>query len=66
MPIIHVEVARGHSENQILELMAGVHRAAVVSLSVAESAVRILVHEVDPDRWFSGGQTIGDKRRAKG
>ena len=65
MPIIHIEVAQGHTDDQIRELMGGVHRAAVDSLSVVESAVRILVHEVDPDRWFSGGQTMGD-RRAQG
>ena len=42
-----------------------ISRAAVDSLAVPESAIRVLVHEVDPAMWFSGGQTLEDKRRAK-
>ena len=63
MPIISVNVARGHSAEQLRNLMAGISRAAVDSLAVPESAIRVLVHEVDPAMWFSAGQTLEDKRR---
>ena len=65
MPIINIDVARGHTAEQLHNLMSGISRAAVDSLAVPESAIRVLVHEVDPAMWFSGGQTLEDKRRPK-
>jgi|tagenome__1003787_1003787.scaffolds.fasta_scaffold20951315_2 4-oxalocrotonate tautomerase len=65
MPIINVNLAQGHTAEQLQNLMAGISRVAVESLAVPESAIRVLVHEVDPAMWFSGGQTLEDKRRPK-
>ena len=61
MPIIHIEIARGRTAEQLRELMANVHRAATDSLQVPESSVRILVHEVEPALWFSGGRSLADR-----
>jgi 4-oxalocrotonate tautomerase len=66
MPIINVSVGRGHTAEQLHNLMAGISRATVDSLAVPESAIRVLVHEVDPAMWFSGGQTLQDKRHPHG
>ena len=64
MPIIHIEIARGRTADQLQELGSRVSRAAAESLSVSESTVRVLVSEVDPALWFSGGQSLVEKRRS--
>ena len=66
MPIININVARGHTAEQLQSLMAEISRAAVDSLAVPESAIRVLVNEVDPAMWFSGGQTLAAKWRSQG
>ena len=66
MPIININVARGHTAEQLQSLMAEISRAAVDSLAVPESAIRVLVNEVDPALWFSGGQTLAAKWCSQG
>ena len=64
MPIIHIEVAQGSTTEQLHDLMANVSRATADALAVPETRIRVLLQEVDPARWFSGGQTLADKRRS--
>lgn len=65
MPIIDIKLARGRGADELRRLMAGVSRAAADSLAVPESTIRVLVREVDPTLWFSGGQSLQDKSRAE-
>jgi 4-oxalocrotonate tautomerase len=61
MPIIHIEIARGRNAADLSNMACEVSRAAAESLSVQESGIRVIVDEVDPNLWFSGGQSLADK-----
>ena len=63
MPIIHIEIAQGRTADELLKLGTSVSQTAAESLSVPVSTIRVLVLEVDPTLWFSGGQSLADKRR---
>jgi 4-oxalocrotonate tautomerase len=65
MPIIHIEIARGRSAQELGSLAGSVSRAAADALAVPEAGIRILVAEVDPTLWYSGGQSLADKQQAK-
>jgi 4-oxalocrotonate tautomerase len=64
MPIINISVTSGRTADQLHDLGTSVHRAVVQSLAVPESSVRVLIEQVEPELWFSGGQTLADKGRA--
>jgi len=64
MPIVRIEIAQGRTADQLRELGIKVSRAVAESLSVPESTVRVLVHEMDPALWFSGGQSLADRKQS--
>jgi len=62
MPIVRIEIAQGRTADQLRELGIKVSRAVAESLSVSESTIRVLVHEMDPALWFSGGQPLANRK----
>ncbi len=64
MPIVSIEISRGRTPDQLRELGIRVSRAVAESLSVSESTIRVLVHEMDPALWFSGGQSLADRKQS--
>jgi 4-oxalocrotonate tautomerase len=59
MPVIHVNVLRGRSAEVLRTLAAGLTQATVEALGVRPEQVRVLVHEVEPQHWFVGGEALG-------
>lgn len=55
MPIIHVHMLKGRSEEQRQKVAAGITRVMVESTGVAVEAVRVLIHEVEPTHWYTAG-----------
>ncbi|MER7282624.1 4-oxalocrotonate tautomerase family protein [Dactylosporangium sp. NPDC000244] len=66
MPIIDVSLLRGRSDAQLRQLIQALHDAVVDTLAVPPESVRILVREVDPRMWGSGGTTIAERRANPG
>ena len=64
MPIIHIEIAQGRTPTELAALAGSVSRAAADALSVPEAGIRVLVAEVDPTLWFSGGQSLAAKKQS--
>ena len=64
MPIIHIEIAQGRTPAELAVLAGSVSRAAADALSVPEAGIRVLVAEVDPTLWFSGGQSLAAKKQS--
>ncbi len=64
MPIIRIDIAQGRTVDELHELATRVHHAAADALSVSESSIRVLVNEVDPKLWFSGGQSLAEKNNS--
>lgn len=61
MPIIEVSVAAGRSPEQLREFMAELHNAAERALNAPPASIRVLLREVEPEHWLSGGQTLAEK-----
>jgi 4-oxalocrotonate tautomerase len=56
MPIIHVHVIEGRSDEQLSNLMEKLTAAAAESLEVKKEQVRILIQEVPNKHWGVGGK----------
>ncbi len=58
MPIIHVEILAGRSNEVKQELAEQLTEAVVKTLGVLPEKVRVLLHEVEREHWFVGGQPL--------
>lgn len=64
MPLIQISIAQGRSPEQLRALMAQVHEAAVRAIDAPPASVRVLVTEIPPSLWLSGGVTLAEKAAA--
>ncbi|SFN60322.1 tautomerase family protein [Mycetocola miduiensis] len=60
MPFVEINVAEGRSEEQLRDLMGRVHDA-IEEWGAPGQSIRVLVREVPPARWLSGGVTLAEK-----
>ena len=63
MPIVRISVAAGRSRAQLRECMRAVHEAVRDSLGAPDASIRVLVTEVDPELWSSGGKSLSERDR---
>lgn len=56
MPILHANILAGRSQEQKAAFARAVTQAAVEHLGVAPAAVRVLLHEIPPNDWFTAGE----------
>ncbi|MGY4857263.1 tautomerase family protein [Cryobacterium sp. AP23] len=61
MPIIDITLAEGRTEEQLRDLMRRVHDA-VEEWGAPAPSIRVLVREVPPTLWLSGGATLAESR----
>ncbi|WEO75973.1 4-oxalocrotonate tautomerase family protein [Cryobacterium sp. SO2] len=64
MPIIDISLAEGRTDEQLRDLMQRVHNA-VEEWGAPASSIRVLVREVPPTQWLSGGTTLAELRGVK-
>jgi 4-oxalocrotonate tautomerase len=55
MPIVHVNLIAGRSQEEIARIAAGVTAVLVAEAKVRPEQVRVLVHEIEPAHWFVAG-----------
>ncbi len=56
MPILQVSILEGRSSDQLADLAARLTSAAVESLGVEASQVRVLIQELPATHWAVGGK----------
>lgn len=56
MPIIHVQVIEGRTDEQLSKLMERLTLAAAESLDVQKEQVRVLIQEIPNKHWGVGGK----------
>ncbi len=56
MPIVHANILAGRSQQQKAAFARAVTDAAVEHLGIPEAAVRVLIHEIAANDWFTAGQ----------
>jgi 4-oxalocrotonate tautomerase len=66
MPIVEATVAAGRSPEQLRALMSELHSAVERSLGAPAQSIRVIVREVPPEHWSSGGVTLAEKAVAAG
>lgn len=63
MPIIHVHILEGRSEEKKNLMARRVSEAVSETLGAPLPTIRVLVHETSPDEWFVGGQSKAERDR---
>ena len=66
MPIATIQIVEGRDAQRKRRLMAAVAQAIASSLDAPLNTVRVIVHEVPPDLWTVGHQTIAERRAGQG
>lgn len=56
MPILHAHILAGRTQAQQKAFARAVTDAAVTHLGVPATAVRVLIHEIPPEQWFTAGE----------
>lgn len=56
MPIVHANILAGRSQEQKAAFARAVTDAAVAHLGIPVAAVRVLIHEIEPNDWFTAGE----------
>ena len=61
MPMIHVELLKGRSNEQKREFAEMVTREAARILKCSLDAVDVVFADVEPENWATGGKLAADK-----
>ncbi|MEV4313177.1 tautomerase family protein [Actinocrispum sp. NPDC049592] len=61
MPIVSIQVARGRDPETLRACLQAVHEAVRDSLGVPDASVRVLLTEISPALWSSGGETLEER-----
>ncbi|KSU63318.1 4-oxalocrotonate tautomerase [[Bacillus] enclensis] len=57
MPIIHIEILEGRSDEKVRELINGITKITVQTLNVKPDQVRVIIHPIPRRYWGVGGIT---------
>lgn len=61
MPIIHVHIVEGRSEEKKKRMARRVSEAVAETLDAPLETIRVLVHEISSDDWHVGGISKSDR-----
>ena len=62
MPIVHVHMFEGRSQDQKRKLVAGMTDAMVEALGVSPADCRIILHDMSKSDYSIGGVMVADKK----
>lgn len=62
MPLIRVTLLEGRSPQEVAALGRALTAAARETLGTPAEAVRVIMEEAPPDRWFVGGRSMAERR----
>ena len=66
MPLVHIDLLEGRSEEKIEEMIVAVSEAVASSLEAPISSVRVYVNEMKPHQYGVGGKpwpVVAEERR---
>jgi 4-oxalocrotonate tautomerase len=66
MPMVHIELMEGRTEEQLRAMVARVTEAMVATVDAPTERVSIIISEVTAEHWAVGGLTVADQRAAAG
>ncbi|MEM1680297.1 MAG: tautomerase family protein [Sulfolobales archaeon] len=62
MPIVHVYVWKGFSNNAKKKVIAGITKV-FTELNIPQHAVEVIIHEIPKEDWGVGGEQASEKFR---
>ena len=65
MPIAMIHIVEGRDMERKRRLISAVSEAIATSLDAPPASIRVVLHEVPPDLWGVGHQTIAERRAAE-
>lgn len=65
MPIVQIELLQGRSREKKRALIREVSHTVAGVLEVPLDAVRVVLHEIDPEHWGIGGETAAAQGRGR-
>ncbi|MEL6517626.1 MAG: 4-oxalocrotonate tautomerase family protein [Pseudomonadota bacterium] len=66
MPIVRITLAEGRSKAQKQALAREVTDSVVRHCEIGAEHVYVLFDDIPPDEWLVGGDTITERKRARG
>jgi 4-oxalocrotonate tautomerase len=61
MPFVEITVASGRTPEQLRAVLREVHDAVHRALDAPEPSIRVVLREVPPEHWSSGGETLAER-----
>jgi 4-oxalocrotonate tautomerase len=61
MPLVEITLTTGREPELLRGLMGEVHEAVMRAIGVPATSVRVVLREVPPEHWLSGGITIAER-----
>lgn len=61
MPLVHIDLIEGRSEEQLKGLVKDVTAAIAKNANVPEERIHIVLNEMRPDRYSVAGKRASDK-----
>ncbi len=65
MPIVHVHILEGRSDEKKGRMAQRVTQAVSETLGAPVESIRVLVHEASSDDWYVGGKSKSERDREK-
>jgi 4-oxalocrotonate tautomerase len=65
MPIIQVSLVEGREPEKVTHFIHEVTRVAAETLDAPLDTIKVLVNEIPPTHWGSGGVTVAERRAKK-
>jgi len=62
LPIVHIYLLEGRSEEKLKNLIENVTKATSESLEVDPDKIMVVLHELPPDKIARGGITLKEQR----
>lgn len=62
MPVVTIQIVAGRAAQKKREMIRAVATAVAATLDAPIDTVRIIVHEIPPDLWGAGTETIAERQ----
>ena len=65
MPIVHVHLWKGFSEDNINKIIAGMTNV-LVDIGIPQHAIEVIIHEIPKTHWGIEGKPASESRKGSG
>jgi 4-oxalocrotonate tautomerase len=63
MPLVHVSIAEGRTEEQKRALLRGISKVVQETLGAPEASIRVWITEFRPTEYLAGTEILADRQQ---